>query len=80
MNLKPAHTPSPWEIGLLGYLRGPNNENILENPANAAYIVRAVNAHEELVDLVKQALEQGNMPIEWDRLAEEVMARVEGGK
>ena len=31
-----THTPTPWSIDALGYLRGPESENILENHDNAA--------------------------------------------
>lgn len=67
---KPAHTPTPWKLdgssnilgtrdgdyhSVLGYF---NSERAIqtreENKANAAYIVRAVNAHEGLVELLRE--------------------------
>lgn len=54
---KPQHTPTPWSVDALGYLRGPDSENILEVKENAAFIVRAVNSHEELVQLLRRIRE-----------------------
>jgi hypothetical protein len=54
-----THTPTPWTIDALGYLRGPESENILENHANAAYIVKCVNAHEDLLQSLKDLLHYG---------------------
>ena len=52
----PQHTPTPWSIDALGYLRGPESENILEVKDNAAFIVRAVNNHEILIGTLQGIL------------------------
>lgn len=51
-----THTPTPWDVDIMGYLRGPSNENILEVKENAAFIVKAVNCHEELLAACKSIL------------------------
>ena len=64
-----AHTPTPWYFDELrgndgmGYVCGPADEVITHhgdhslsqgiNQANAAFIVRACNAHEELVEAAR---------------------------
>jgi len=65
---KTQHTPLPWEIIMDAdkegdvYIYGPDgNKEIIYSPgellgisqADAAFIVRAVNAHEELLEWVK---------------------------
>lgn len=64
---KPTHTPTPWTQEKARYWKllsegkhfmsvsfpsGVSDE--LTNSANAAYIVRAVNSHEELLEALKQ--------------------------
>lgn len=66
---KMTHTPTPWEIahyegGLLeglNFIRSADGEEICsindaseKAKANAAYIVRAVNAHEEMLLVLKE--------------------------
>lgn len=58
------HTPLPWANKEYAsppdtyFVRGPNNESVLnsiKNGRDAALIVKAVNMHERLVDALKQA-------------------------
>lgn len=51
------HTPTPWDIDVMGYIRGPESENILENHDNAAFIVRAVNRDHLFEELLRSAKE-----------------------
>lgn len=67
---KTAHTPTPWEIrdvpsrerfkitDSTGYTIAemPSYPIIEKEEANAAYIVRAVNAHEALLEALEQCL------------------------
>ena len=62
-------TPTPWRVGDAGYtVFGPPNGNPspetianTANKLNAAFIVRAVNAHEELVSMLKgELLDRGD--------------------
>lgn len=70
MNTEPKHTPTPWRHNAL-IIWGPNDEIVADVqhlgetlkfknpnvcPANAEFIVRAVNAHEELLDACKVML------------------------
>lgn len=63
------HTPTPWEVGDTGdgwnisaTLADANGVRIhrvarkLDSEADAAYIVRAVNAHEQLVEALRDVL------------------------
>ncbi len=88
---KPRHTPTPWyvdkpflEEGL--YISGGTTELIAkikyENKANAAFIVLAVNAHEELTQKLYEAfytLKRGDKPEKWwfDEI-EKLLAKAEG--
>lgn len=74
---QPHHTPTPWKVNLRFRNNLPNDYVITngkwgsfaiassDNEADAAFIVRAVNAHEELIALVKAlmpfAMEQNNL-------------------
>lgn len=73
---KPAHTPLPWRTasikprneGPLTALVGDANEDsvhigTIRSKEDAAFIVRAVNIHDELVFLLKNSL--GNMDACW---------------
>lgn len=65
---KPQHTPTPWHLHDTenATICGPDHLSLAlcearsrkgsENDANAAFIVRAVNSHEALLDVVKEAL------------------------
>ena len=61
-----THTPTPWKQGFKDnqciYADYKNVANVQcrekEWQANAEFIVRAVNAHEELVEACKGAIEQ----------------------
>jgi hypothetical protein len=82
---KPAHTPTPWKHVYERILdskgmpvslyhedpdgRTPSGEALEQIRANAAYIVRAVNAHEELLEAAKDALEglACYSPTQWAR-------------
>jgi hypothetical protein len=73
-----AHTETPWSVDALGYLRGPNNENILEEKLNAAFIVRAVNNHAGLLEILKAITTGGWIDSkELEQLAREAIAKVE---
>jgi hypothetical protein len=62
------HTPTPWKVvdnnivtddgssEYIGTIDGEPYENLGESSHNAAFIVRAVNAHETLLDAVRFAL------------------------
>lgn len=57
---KTKHTPLPWEIlpySNLARIHGANDEPVVDdfNPSfeDAEFIIRAVNSHEELLDLCK---------------------------
>lgn len=61
-----AHTPTPWNLNPKAVLviesegvtvASCGNANVIRDQweANAAFIVRAVNAHEELLSLLKEA-------------------------
>lgn len=72
-NEKTEHTPTPWRIATftndcrvsgqdgigIAVTNGvsPRRDNYAENKANSALIVRAVNAHDELVAALVQAIE-----------------------
>lgn len=43
-----ASTPRPWTVDAMGYIRGPNSENILENHDNAEFICDVVDQHAAL--------------------------------
>lgn len=70
------HTPTPWEIHNRpnGSLWITNNGRTVYDseapdvwplsPANAAFIIRAVNAHDELVAALSGLLEQATGPTE----------------
>lgn len=67
-NNKPKHTPLPWRVSAGLYVKhdlpGGLEESIadaypgrmLEAPHNAAFIVRACNAHYELVEALENLL------------------------
>ena len=67
MKNQPPHTPIPWRTASdeLGYFRCVEKDDrliarlpsvdSLQAERDAAYIVRAVNAHEELLDACKKA-------------------------
>lgn len=62
-----AHTPTPWEFKNHGHyfniyqFADPQDHactTTLQNAkANAAFIVRAANCHDELIELLKRAIE-----------------------
>jgi hypothetical protein len=78
------HTPTPWSVNAMGYLCGPDSENILENHDNGTFIVRAVNVHEELVKQLKRMIElvKTYAPADWknDSIlpAQQTIAKAEG--
>lgn len=58
----PKHTPAPWhaengtiysQYATIGSAHG-KTRNDAENDANAAFIVRAVNAHDALVEALEE--------------------------
>ena len=51
------HTPTPWKVDGAS-VRGAGGEWLFDEwfvPANAEFIVRAVNAHDDLVSMLKEA-------------------------
>jgi hypothetical protein len=51
------HTPTPWKVDGAS-VRGASGEWLFDEwfvPANAEFIVRAVNAHDDLVAALKEA-------------------------
>lgn len=90
---KPAtHTPTPWEVieeegYVAAYIDGPEPKDVgmiscelnQNGLANASFIVRAVNAHEDLVKALKKAhasfcVNNGTYPCE----VEALIAKAEG--
>ena len=63
MSDEPNHTPTPWEVDVLGYLRGPNSENVLEEKENAFFVVRAVNSHEKNKNTIAALVEAAKIGI-----------------
>lgn len=67
--IKAQHTPTPWKLATHDgcIIIGPNEEHILEtsNLKNAAFIVRAVNSHEELLREANKAMVE--ISLDWQR-------------
>ncbi len=95
LDTKPSHTPTPWSIGQFDQVsidgkgtadsicvKGFSLSHSPEAKANAAFIVRAVNSHEELVQAlvtVVHMLKQESVPSvhqtdQWESL----IAKAEG--
>lgn len=96
--MKPSHTPTPWALNepikteiVSGY--GSTDIGVAQNlrEADAAFIVRAVNSHEELVKALKDVLfvlkgqaEHGNFldsserDISLEGVVEQAIAKAEG--
>jgi len=82
------HTPTPWTLQKFssGYeIDGANGREVLtmwsnteDADSDAAFIVRAVNAHEELLSLVQAITEGVEMNSEFIRACEQAIARAEG--
>jgi hypothetical protein len=50
------HAPTPWEIAADGTFKASNRRYVIVwEPANAEFLVRAVNAHDDLVTALKEA-------------------------
>lgn len=54
------HTPTPWEMGGYDEILGPDRKMLAmcmlgvgQDPSNGAFIVRAVNHYEALVEIVR---------------------------
>ena len=103
---KPSHTPTPWRIykepmnpnprlmaeaSTLVAVISQGKAFAKETEANAAYIVKAVNAHEEMVKALKDVLfvlkgqaERGNFldsserDISLEGVVEQAIAKAEG--
>ncbi len=76
MKKKIEHTPTPWKYGekpAIDYMVGANRESVgyLEAPkgsdsltaqakANKDFILRAVNAHEELVKALRSVIQEAS--------------------
>ena len=78
-NNRPSHTPTPWEAHYT-IIIGPDSEVIADTSckgarqaprntqkANAQMIVRAVNAHTELVAALKNLVERIEKANNWDQ-------------
>jgi len=77
------HTPTPWEVQGDYWIKG-NNQKVAsvfegddeQDQANAAHIVKAVNAHEKLLEAVSMVFEAADeassqelgQNIDWDML------------
>ena len=87
-----THTPTPWHLNVNSAWsdatkdRGPvfvctmvTGTHVLEdqNEANAAYIVRAVNSHERLLNLLKQMQSANVFKGIWIQFVEEAIAKAE---
>lgn len=71
---KPQHTPTPWSVGMgLSITHKGDGAGVIAQiknidagigvmTANAAFIVRAVNVHEELVDALKTLHRESGVP------------------
>jgi hypothetical protein len=69
---KPTHTPTPWKVedkttladsaGHVIAITASREQSDLANEANAAFIVRAVNVHEELMRVCVYALNELEHP------------------
>lgn len=95
-NKTAAHTPTPWQYNAAGKRDGTalwanlyqeNNHEIIAHMdqgnklANAAFIVKAVNCHEELISLLKETRELGKTETAWkiwDTLRDKAIAKAEG--
>lgn len=68
--MRTAHTPTPWTKGKHGDMRAPDGQQVTtyglniaavmsspsdEDRANSAFVIKAVNAHHELVEALQQA-------------------------
>lgn len=90
-----THTPTPWKVDIRGFIFsdakdcvvavGPTNDKGAYKH-NAAFIVRAVNCHEELVECLKKLVSDMNsgmsLPsptVEYEiKLALKAIAKAEG--
>jgi len=95
--MKHSHTATPWvyptgsvtvrtKVGSIHLCNMSNGVPLKEQEANAEFIVRAVNAHDELVKAIKDLLylfDIGNMEDEPDEpeqvRAKKVLAKAEKG-
>lgn len=69
-----AHTPTPWMLGKEDSIQSANGDSVLEyydyeglgfiDSKDAAFIVRAVNAHNELVESLKLSWQQLDLAAE----------------
>ena len=81
----PSHTPTPWKVGEEYEILGPNEKvvattyhNRPEVEANAAFIVRAVNAHEELLEALRYVVDSGESYERVQEIAVQAIAKAEG--
>ena len=89
---EPQHIPTPWTFdernelhdswGHFIALTGPRgNMAKVYNKPDAAFIVAAVNVHDELVHFVKEVkrvTDDGMLPPAWSKLAKKLIAKAEG--
>lgn len=69
-----THTPTPWTVDTNGWIHGAFNNQEAPliagaSPNNAAFIVKACNTHEILIDKSRKALQ----------LLKEIQAKEDGG-
>lgn len=82
--MNPKHTPTPWNTPavtindaskkIIAICTDRSNE---ENKANAAFIVRAVNSHDELLSALQQIGYKALTLPEIVQMARDVLAKVE---
>lgn len=91
---KATHTPTPWSMGKDGMICTPDFHTLIacvgdenhisrdEHRANAAFIIHAVNSHEELLKHLKQLVASVNPQNHSDNnileMCNEVISKVEG--
>jgi|WetSurMetagenome_2_1015567.scaffolds.fasta_scaffold195424_4 hypothetical protein len=82
--MKPQHTPTPWEARESGRIVAPSKDGLTEQTiarvqgyaseveADAAHIVKCVNMHDELVNVLQSAYDR----IDGDSYGDSVMRRL----
>ena len=88
------HTPTPWKVtkaypyGLATFIESEKVDALIcevdkhdlnaGNEGDAAFIVRAVNSYEELLEVAKRALGCGALPERTKRALERAIEKAEG--
>jgi len=85
-----SHTPTPWKVTTtnevwMSSVCGSDGDEIAqcfkfknESEANAAFIVRAVNSHEELLEAAKSLIKYGVVGDEYKEQVRQAIAKAEG--